>query len=198
MDALIRFIERLVQGIVSGIQPLVDNGNLGYLMPFLLLAAATFFALTAKNRVNMVGYLLGWVVSVALIALYQETNGDNLLTNITGTAPRTDLVAPIFWGLVAGFLLLFPFLRRRLVDVQPLIIAVVTGFAVMLLFLTYRASNSITVVQSAGVENLITYRKRYVGVFALAFGIGVLIHVLIMASNPPRLPPASPPQQPRV
>lgn len=197
MDALIHFIERLVQGIVSIIQPLVDNGNLGYLMPFLLLVAATFFALTAKNRISLAGYLLGWIVAVALIGLYQESNGDNLLVNITGSVPRTDLVMPIFWGLILGFLLLFPFLRRRLLDVQPLIVAIVTGFSVMLLFLAYRASVSITVVQSAGVENLITYRKRFVGVFALAFGIGVLLHVILSASNPPPLPPASPRQPPR-
>jgi hypothetical protein len=197
LDALIRIIERLVQGIVSIIQPLVENGNLGYLAPFLLLAAATFFALTAKNRTNLVGYMMGWVVAIALVGLYQESNGDNLLVNITGVVPRSDLVMPIFWGLVTGFLLLFPFLRRRLVDVQPLIIALVTGFSVILMFITYRASVSITVVQSAGVENLITYRKRFVGVFALTFGIGVLMHVLISASNPPRPPPTPPHQSPR-
>jgi hypothetical protein len=194
LDALVHFIERLIQGIVSIIQPLIENGNLGYLMPFLLLIIATFFALTAKNRMNLVGYMLGWIVSIALIGLYQETNGDNVLVNITGTAPRTDLVVPIFWGLVIGFVLLFPFLRRRFVDVQPLIIAVVTGFAVTLLFLTWRSAASFQVIQSAGEENLVAYRKRFFGVFALTFGIAVLVNVLISASNSPRPPPASPPR----
>jgi hypothetical protein len=194
LDALAHLIERLVQGIVSVVQPLVENGNLGYLMPFLLLIIATFFALTAKNRMNLAGYLLGWIVAVALIVLYQESGGDNLLVNITGTVPRTDLVVPIFWGLVIGFVLLFPFLRRRFVDVQPLIIAFVTGFAVMLLFLTWRSAASFPVIQSAGEENLVNYRKRFIGVFALAFGIAVLVNVLISASNTPRPPAASPPK----
>ncbi len=189
MDALIRLIERLIQGLVSIVQPLIENGNLGYLMPFFLLLAATIFALTAKNRMNLVGYMLGWIVSISLIGLYQETNGDNILVKITGNVPRTDLGLPIFWGIVAGFFLLLPFLRGRLTDVQPLIIAFVTGFAVMLLFLTWRSTVSIATIQSAGEENLIIYRKRFIGVFALAFGIGVLVHVLISASNTSRRPP---------
>lgn len=201
MDGLIRLIEGLIRGIVTGIQPLIENGNLGYLMPFILLGAATYFAVTARNRMNLTGYALGWVIAVALIGLYQEGNGDNILNNLTGQIPRPDLVTPILSGFLVGFLLLFPFLRQKLSDVQPLIIALVTGFAIMLLFLTYRASVSITVVESAGVENLIAYRKRFVGVFSLTFGIGVLLHVLISAANPPppppptMFPPAVPPQQ---
>ncbi len=198
MDTLIQFIQHLIQAIVAAIQPLIDNGNLGYLMPFILLIAATLMALTARNRLALAGYILGWIIAIALISLYLETNGDNLLANVTGNVPRTDVLMPIFWGFVAGFLFLAPFLRRRWVDMQPLIAAFVTAFAIVLLFLAYRASVSITVIQSAGVENLIVYRKRFVGIFALAFGIGVLLHVVISASNPPQPPPyIPPPREPR-
>lgn len=195
MDWLIRLIEGLIQGIMGGVQPLIDNGNLGYFIPFVLLLVTTWVMLTSKNRLCLSGYILGWIIAIAVMALYQETRGDNLLVSLTGVIPRNDVLAPGFWGLVAGFVLLLPFIRLKLSDAQPIILALVTAAAIIMMYLTYRASVSVGAVQTSGLAELIVYRKRYVGIFALAFGVGVLAHVLISAANPPRPPALMPPPQ---
>ncbi len=192
MDGLIRFIERIIQGIVGGIQPLIDNGNLGYLIPFLMLAIVTVMALTSKNRMSLAGYLLGWVIAVSLMALYQQSGGDRVFDNLLGTIPRSELLTPGLIGLAVGFGFLFPFIQMKLIDAQPIIIAFVTTIAVMLLFLAWRASASIPVISTAGLEDLIAYRRRYVGIFALWLGVGILLHIMISAANPPKPPPAPP------
>lgn len=192
MDGLIRFIERIIQGIVGGIQPLIDNGNLGYLIPFLMLAIVTVMALSSKNRMSLAGYLLGWVIAVSLMALYQQSGGDRVFDNLLGTIPRSELLTPGLIGLAVGFGFLFPFIQMKLIDAQPIIIAFVTTIAVMLLFLAWRASASIPVISTAGLEDLIAYRRRYVGIFALWLGVGILLHIMISAANPPKPPPAPP------
>jgi len=192
VDGLIRFIERIIQGIVGGIQPLIDNGNLGYLIPFLMLAIVTVMALSSKNRMSLAGYLLGWVIAVSLMALYQQSGGDRVFDNLLGTIPRSELLTPGLIGLAVGFGFLFPFIQMKLIDAQPIIIAFVTTIAVMLLFLAWRASASIPVISTAGLEDLIAYRRRYVGIFALWLGVGILLHIMISAANPPKPPPAPP------
>ncbi|MBZ0280458.1 MAG: hypothetical protein K8L97_06930 [Anaerolineae bacterium] len=190
MDGLIRFIERIIQGIVGGIQPLIDNGNLGYLIPFLMLVVVTVMALTSKNRMSLAGYLMGWVIAVSVMALYQQSSGDRLFDNLLGTIPRNELLTPGLVGVVVGFGFLFPFIQMKLLDAQPIIVAFVTTFAVMMLFLSWRASASIVVISTSGLEELVAYRRRYVGIFALWFGVGVLLHTMISAANPPKPPPA--------
>lgn len=192
MDGLIRFIERIIQGIVGGIQPLIDNGNLGYLIPFLMLAIVTVMALTSKNRMSLAGYLLGWVIAVSLMALYQQSGGDRVFDNLLGTIPRSELLTPGLIGLAVGFGFLFPFIQMKLIDAQPIIIAFVTTIAVMLLFLAWRAQASITVISTTGLVELVAYRRRYVGIFALWLGVGILLHIMISAANPPKPPPAPP------
>lgn len=195
LDALIRLIERVIQAVVTGIQPLVENGNLGYLIPFLLLLGATLIAVSSRNRMSLAGYLVGWVIAIAIIGLYTESNGDTLLANLTGTVPRTDLFTPAFLGLIFGFFLIIPFSRWRMSDSQPIMMTIVTAIAVILLFLTYRVSNSFSIVHTGGEEILIAYRKRYIGVFSLTFGLSVILLVLLTAGNPPRsyMPPPYPP-----
>lgn len=194
MDGLARFIERIIQGIVGGIQPLIDSGNLGYLIPFLMLAIVTGLALTSKNRMALAGYLMGWVVAVSIMALFQQSNGDRIFDNLLGTVPRNELLTPGLVGIVVGFWALFPFIRMKLIDAQPIIFAFVTTFAVILLFLSWRAAASIPVITSTGLEELIAYRRRYLGIFALWFGVGILLHAMISAANPPK-PPPSPPKK---
>lgn len=194
MDSIINFIERLVQAIVSGLNPLVESGGIGYVAPFLLLAVVTVVMLTSSNRLSWAGYGLGWIVALFLILTYQNSGGDRWFADLTGTIPRSEVMGPVLWGLAAGFLLLFPFVRTRLHNSTPIIIAFVTGMAIILLFLAWRVTALTPVVQTSGQEELIAYRRRYVGVFALAFGVGVLLHVLLSATNEPRTP-AVPPQQ---
>lgn len=196
MDWLIRLIEGLIQGIMGSVQPLIDNGNLGYFIPLVLLLVATWVMFTSKNRLCLSGYILGWVIAIAVMALYQETRGDNLLVSLTGVIPRNDVLAPGFWGLVVGFVLLLPFIRLKLSDAQPIILALVTAAALIMMYVAYRASASVGAVQTTGLAELIVYRKRYIGIFALTFGMGVLAHVLMSAANPPPPPPTMPPQPP--
>ena len=189
MDAIIRLIETIAQSIISMIQPLFENGSLGYVVPFLLLIASTLFAVTGRNRANLAGYLLGWLVSIAVIGLYLETRGDAVLANLMGNVPRTDISPPLILGFLLGFLLLAPFIRMRLADAVPIIITMMTVASIVVMFMTFRSSAMITVIESQGVRDLITYRKRYCGVLALAFGAGVLMHVVISAVNTPPPPP---------
>ncbi len=189
MDAIIRLIESIIQSIIGIIQPLFENGSLGYVVPFMLLLASTVFAFTGRNRANLAGYMLGWMISIALIGLYLEARGDNVLANLTGNLPRADISPPLILGFLLGFLLLAPFIRMRLADAVPIIITFITVASIVVMFMTYRSGMMITVVESQGVRDLITYRKRYCGVLALAFGAGVLLHVVISAANtPPPVP----------
>ncbi|MEZ4669341.1 MAG: hypothetical protein R3E39_15660 [Anaerolineae bacterium] len=197
MDWLIRLIEGLIQGIMGAVQPLIDNGNLGYFVPLVLLLVMTWVMLTSKNRLCLTAYILGWGLSIAVMALYQEARGDTLLVDVTGVIPRSDMLAPGFWGLVVGFLLLLPFIRLKLSDALPIIVALVTASALIMIYLAYRASASVGTVQTSGLADLIVYRKRYVGIFALTFSVGVLAHILMSAANPRRPPPSMlPPQFP--
>ena len=133
--------------------------------------------------------LLGWLVSIALIGLYLETRGDTVLANLTGNLPRADISPPLILGFLLGFMLLAPFVRMRLADAVPIIITLTTVASIVVMFMTFRSGAMITVVESQGVRDLITYRKRYCGVLALAFGAGVLLHVVISAANtPPPVP----------
>jgi hypothetical protein len=191
VDGIIRLIEGIVRAIIEMIQPLFNNGSLGYFVPFLLLAAATVYAVTGRNRANLAGYILGWIVGIALIGLYLEARGDAFLTGLTGNLPRADIIPPLLIGFVLGFLTLAPFIRMRLGDAVPIIIAVTTVASLLAMFCTYRSGAMITVVESQGVQDLITYRKRYFGVLALAFGAGVLLHVVLSAANPPPPLPVS-------
>ena len=189
MDAIIRLIESIVQSIIGIIQPLFENGSLGYVVPFMLLLASTIFAFTGRNRANLAGYMLGWMISIALIGLYLEARGDNVLANLTGNLPRADISPPLILGFLLGFMLLAPFIRMRLADAVPIIITFITVASIVVMFMTYRSGMMITVVESQGVRDLITYRKRYCGVLALAFGAGVLLHIVISAANtPPPVP----------
>jgi hypothetical protein len=189
VDAIIRLIESIAQSIIGIIQPLFENGSLGYVVPFLLLLASTIFAVTGRNRANLAGYLLGWLVSIAVIGLYLETRGDAVLANLTGNLPRADISPPLILGFLLGFILLAPFIRMRLADSVPIIITLTTVASIVVMFMTFRSSAMITVIESQGVRDLITYRKRYCGVLALAFGAGVLLHVVISAANTPPPPP---------
>jgi hypothetical protein len=189
VDAIIRLIETIAQSIIGMIQPLFENGSLGYVVPFLLLIAATLFAVTGQNRANLAGYLLGWIIGIAIIGLYLETRGDAVLANLMGNVPRTDISPPLILGFLLGFLLLAPFIRMRLADAVPIIITMMTVASIVVMFMTFRSSAMITVIESQGVRDLITYRKRYCGVLALAFGAGVLLHVVISAVNTPPPPP---------
>lgn len=189
MDAIIRLIESIAQSIIGIIQPLFENGSLGYVVPFLLLLASTVFAVTGRNRANLAGYLLGWMVSIAVIGLYLETRGDAVLANLTGNLPRADISPPLILGFLLGFMLLAPFIRMRLADSVPIIITLTTVASIVVMFMTFRSGAMITVIESQGVRDLITYRKRYCGVLALAFGAGVLFHVVISAANTPPPPP---------
>ncbi len=186
MDGIIRFIESIVQGIIGIIQPLFENGNLGYLIPFIILAGATVLALTNKNRMSLVGYILGWIIGIVLIGVYLESNGDSLLMNLTGNVPSHSILVPALLGLFAGFIPLTPFIRMKLTDAAPILVAFATAMTLILMFLAYRASASIPVVQSQGVEDLIVYRKRYIGILSLAFGTGLLLHLVTSAANPPK------------
>jgi hypothetical protein len=188
VDAVFRLIESVIQSIVGMVQPLFENGSLGYVVPFLLLLAATVFAFTGRNRTNVAGYIIGWLIGVTLIGRYLEARGDAILANLTGNLPRADVSLPLILGFFLGFMLLAPFIRMRLADATPLIILLTTVAAIVILFLTFRSSVMITVVESQGVRDLITYRKRYCGVLALAFGAGVLLHVVISAANTPPQP----------
>lgn len=190
MDALTRWIESLVQWLAGGLQPLVESGSLGYLLPFLMLIVATLTTVTSPNRMNLAGYVLGWVIALSVMALYLQSSGDRVIEQLTGTVPRNDLLTPGLFGFLVGFVALFPFIRMKLSDAQPIIVALVTSAALLLMFLAWRASASIPNPTTAGLEALIVYRRRYVGVFALTFGIGVLAHVLVSAVNPPKPPPA--------
>jgi hypothetical protein len=190
VDAFIRLIESIAQSIIGIIQPLFENGSLGYVVPFLLLVAASVFAVTGRNRANLAGYMLGWLVSIAVIGLYLETRGDSVLANLTGNLPRADISAPLILGFLLGFMLLAPFIRMRLGDAVPIIITLTTVASIVVMFMTFRSSAMITVIESQGVRDLITYRKRYCGVLALAFGAGVLLHVVISAANTPQPVPA--------
>jgi hypothetical protein len=189
VEAIIRLIESIAQSIIGIIQPLFENGSLGYVVPFLLLLASTIFAVTGRNRANLAGYLLGWLVSIAVIGLYLETRGDAVLANLTGNLPRADISPPLILGFLLGFILLAPFIRMRLADSVPIIITLTTVASIVVMFMTFRSSAMITVIESQGVRDLITYRKRYCGVLALAFGAGVLLHVVISAANTPPPPP---------
>jgi hypothetical protein len=190
VDALTRWIESLVQWLAGGLQPMVESGNLGYLLPFLMLVVATVVAVTSKNRMSLAGYVLGWVIALSVMALYLQSGGDRVIENLTGTVPRNDMLTPGLFGLAVGFIGLFPFVRMKLSDAQPIIVALVAGVALLLLFMAWRASASIPNPSTSGLEDLIIYRRRYVGIFALTFGIGVLAHVLVSAANPPKPPPA--------
>lgn len=191
MDWLVRLIEGIVQWIISFIQPLLESGTLGYLMPLLLLIGATIMAATSKNRINLAGYVLGWVISFALIGIYLEGHGDNILINLTGQ-PRGEFLLPLLIGFLIGFVALTPFIRIKLVDAAPIIITLVTATAITLLFLAYRAGASFTVPITPDITDIIEYRRRYIGLLSLAFGAGVLLHVVVSASNPPKPPPAPP------
>lgn len=189
MDAIVRLIESVIQGIVSLVQALINSGTLGYLMPLVLLIAVTIIAVTSKNRLSLAGYLLGWVIAVSLMALYMQSYGDRFIDTFLGTIPRTELLTPGIVGLVVGIVLLLPFRQMRVENSQPIIVAFVTTFAIMLLFIAWRASASIPVITTAGQEELIAYRRRYVGIMALWMGVGVLVHILLAAANPPKAPP---------
>lgn len=196
MDWLIRLLEGIIQSILTGLQLLMDNGNLGYFVPLVLLLVATWVAIVNRNRLCMAGYVLGWLVALAIMAVYLQAKGDTFLESITGRIPRNDFLTPGFWGLIIGFFLLVPFVRLRLQDALPIIVALLAAAAVIQLFLTYRAGASFD-LQTTGLVELAYYRKRFVGIFALAFGTGVLLHVVLSAANPPRTPPAAnPPQAP--
>jgi hypothetical protein len=189
VDSIIRLIEGIVRGIVSIIQPLFENGNLGYVIPFIVLIAATLFALTNRNRTALAGYVLGWIIGITLIGVYLETGGDNLLANLTGNVARSDILMPAILGIFLSFVPLVPFIRMKLSDAAPILITFATAAALLLMFLAYRAAEAIPVVQSSGVEDLIVYRRRYVGILSLAFGAGLLAHLVVSAANPPKPPP---------
>jgi hypothetical protein len=183
MDWLVTFIERLIQAIAAGVEPLVESGNLGYIIPFVLLVVATYMALTSSNRFNLTGYALGWVLAVTGIGLYQQGNGDAILANLTGTIPTANIVAPSFWGFVAGFIVLIPLLRLPTESAQPMVVAYVTALSILLMFFTFRAGQSIPVIQTTGQEELLMYRKRIIGIFALVYGISVLLYLIVNSSN---------------
>ena len=143
-----------------------------------------------QGRAGLAGYVLGWLAGIAIIGLYLEARGDNALTNLTGNLPRPDITPPLIIGLMLGFLILAPFIRMKLTDAMPIIIAVTTMASVLMMFFTYRSGAMIAEPTSQGVQDLIIYRKRYFGVLALAFGAGVLLHVVVSAANQP--PPLSP------
>lgn len=194
VDGLIRLIENFIRSLLSVIQPLVEDGNIGYFFPALLLIGVTLFVLTSGNRLNLIGYALGWLIAITLISLYIEGNGDQILLNLTGTIPRTEFGTPGLLGGLVGFFLLFPFIRRSVAAEAPLIVTVATAGALLLMFLTWRASQSVPILLSSGQEELIVYRKRYVGTLALGFTMGLLGHVLLSAATPP--PPPHPPNPP--
>jgi hypothetical protein len=196
LDGIIRLIEGLVRSIIGIIQPLFDNGSLGYVIPFLLLLVATGYAVSGRNRANLAGYILGWFAGIAIIGLYLEARGDAVLTNLTGNLPRPEITGPLILGFLIGFLVLAPFIRMRLIDSIPIIVAVTTLVSIVVMFLTYRCGAMIPDFVSQGTQDLIVYRKRYFGVLALAFGAGVLLHVVVSAANqPPPLPPLPPKQR---
>jgi hypothetical protein len=192
VDGIIRLIEGIVRGLVGLIQPLFENGNLGYLIPFVVLAITSILALINKNRMSLAGYILGWIIGIALIGVYLETNGDNVLINLTGNVPRSDILLPGLIGLFIGFVPLIPFIRMKLPDAAPILITFATACTLLLMFLAYRASASIPIVQSQGVEDIIVYRKRYIGILALGLGAGLLAHLVVSAANPPKPPPPPP------
>lgn len=190
MDQSQDLIQRFFQTLLSGIEPLFASGDLGYVAPIILLLVASLAALTTRQRsAAFVGYALGWGAAVLGIGFYQQIRGDLILEQVTGVIPRTDYFMPAFWGLALGFFILLPFSRLRPGEAAPVTVGVATAAAVLLLFVAWRASLSVPDPSTTGLVELIAYRKRYVGVFALAFGIGILVHVLLSATNPPRPPP---------
>jgi hypothetical protein len=188
VDSIIQFIENLVRSVLSALQPLFSGGNLGYLAPFIILMVATLFAAIYRNRVSIGGYVLGWILGMVLIAIYLQVDGDGIMEQVTGNVPRPNIFIPALAGFLVGFLPLLPFYKQPLYASTPIIIAYTTMMALLFLFLTYRAGASMEIL-SQGVQDLIVYRRRYIGILALAFGTGVLMHIVLSAANPPPKPP---------
>jgi hypothetical protein len=164
----------LLETLVRIGEAALDSGAIGYLVCGSLLLFVSGWAFGSKNRVNRTAYVFGWLVAVLLINLYFAGDGDQFLRTVIGEKPREELYMPAFFGLVLGFLLVMPF-NRPGANTAPSVLAIVTAGCLLMLFLSWRILIPDPAMQ---VEIIINYRRRFMGIFALMFAVGLLIHLL--------------------
>ncbi|MCB9455940.1 MAG: hypothetical protein H6671_08140 [Anaerolineaceae bacterium] len=204
MDTIIRIIESGAQGFFNLLQPTLSDGSFGYLVSLLALLLTGLYALRSKNAINRAGLMLGVLLALAFVYIYQQGNGDNVLFPlVTAVYPTENLFTPMLLGFAVGVIILLPFGRAPLKDKAALIVAALVAGALVMLFVFWRVSSAtletlrqtVPTVQPYQMDVMIGYLRRTLGVFAVFFFIGVLAHILLSTQPLPPPPPAQPPRQ---
>lgn len=204
MDTIIRIIESGAQGFFNLLQPTLSDGSFGYLVSLLALLLTGLYALRSKNAINRAGLMLGVLLALAFVYVYQQGNGDNVLFPlVTAVYPTENLFTPMLLGFALGIIILLPFGRAPLKDKAALIVAALVAGALVMLFVFWRVSSAtletlrqtVPTVQPYQMDVMIGYLRRTLGVFAVFFFIGVLAHILLSSQPLPPAPPSQPPRQ---
>ncbi len=204
MDTIIRIIESGAQGFFNLLQPTLSDGSFGYLVSLLALLLTGLYALRSKNAINRAGLMLGVLLALAFVYVYQQGNGDNVLFPlVTAVYPTENLFTPMLLGLALGIIVLLPFGRAALKDKAALIVAALVAGALVMLFVFWRVSSAtletlrqtVPTVQAYQMDVMIGYLRRTLGVFSVFFFIGVLAHILLSSQPLPPTPPSTPPRQ---
>jgi uncharacterized integral membrane protein len=148
------------------IQNIILSPILIFLMFFVVLLMVTRWA---NSRREMPAYILGWMIGIFAIIIYQSLVGDStpteseLIENAIDDKGQLNLAAlliPSALGLVAGLgaSAVYAYVVRTHAR-RSIAVAIITSSLILTLFL---------------IVTVTDHEARVFGVFALAFGIGVL------------------------
>lgn len=153
---------------------LVEGIFLSDFMIFVLLSAM-LLAMTwwAFRAGELAGYALGWLVGIFLVVVYSALFGETAVTvdEIANAEPvqltMLSVTGASLLGLVGGFAILlfvqlpnpFPLAQRRALTVALLTAMVLIGLYIL----------------SSSDE----YTRKTLGIFSLAFGIGLLVNIVL-------------------
>lgn len=195
MDSIVRLIEAGIQSLINLLQPTLNDGSYGYLFALVVLVGVAVFALRSKNGVHRVGLILGVLVGLGFIYVYDRGNGDNVLLPLVASAyPDEGLFTPALLGLFTGLVILLPLGRAPVTEKSAPIVAALTAGALIMLYIFWRVSSVspevlrrvVPTAQAYQKEIMTQYLRRVLSIFTFTFVIGVLFHILLShASAPP-------------
>ncbi len=159
-----------MEAIINTIEQIILSDLLIFIVLLSILGLTTLWSLFRLRE--FAGYVLGWFIGFFAILVFRAIGGD-LGPDVAAAAEPTsaltanDIILPSLLGVVLGFGVMF--LLSILGDVRAMrasTIAIITATSVLMLYFM--------AVSPAFI-------RRGVGIFALAFSIGALLHVVLIA-----------------
>jgi|FLYN01.1.fsa_nt_gi hypothetical protein len=158
MDQVINFIEQVIL-----------SDLLIFIVLLVILGLTTLWSLFRLRE--FAGYVLGWFIGIFAILVFRAIGGDLGPDVATAADPNTaltasDILLPSLLGLALGFGVMF--LLSAVGDMRAMrasTIAIITASSVLMLYFM--------AVSPA-------FTRKVVGIFALAFSIGALLHVVLL------------------